>query len=68
MSSNSLGEFSNNNGILFSKQNALMEPIDDLNSTWSDEISYLTIHSAYHIGQIVTARKRQNSWKDEYGV
>ncbi|ALC81289.1 MULTISPECIES: DinB family protein [Bacillus] len=46
----------------------LLEQVAWSNSTWSDEISYLTIHSAYHIGQIVTARKRQNSWKNEYGV
>jgi hypothetical protein len=49
-------------------EKTLLEPIPGADSFWCDEISHLTIHSSYHIGQIVTARKRLHTWKDEYGV
>jgi uncharacterized damage-inducible protein DinB len=36
--------------------------------TWSESLSSITLHNAYHIGQIVTIRKMQESWNNEQGV
>jgi uncharacterized damage-inducible protein DinB len=36
--------------------------------TWSSELIHLTIHNAYHIGQIVHIRKLQGSWDSKQGV
>jgi hypothetical protein len=36
--------------------------------TWLESISSITLHNAYHIGQIVTIRKIQGSWNKEQGV
>ncbi|MFB3161839.1 DinB family protein [Neobacillus sp. 179-J 1A1 HS] len=36
--------------------------------TWLESISSITLHNAYHIGQIVTIRKLQGSWNKEEGV
>lgn len=36
--------------------------------TWLESISSITLHNAYHIGQIVTIRKMQGSWSKEQGV
>ncbi|WHY02902.1 DinB family protein [Neobacillus sp. DY30] len=36
--------------------------------TWLESISSITLHNAYHIGQIVTIRKMQGSWMKELGV
>ncbi|MDQ0972002.1 putative damage-inducible protein DinB [Neobacillus niacini] len=36
--------------------------------TWLESISSITLHNAYHIGQIVTIRKLQGSWNKEQGV
>ena len=36
--------------------------------SWFDVLSNITIHNAYHIGQIVTIRKQQGSWNSEQGV
>ncbi|GIN73365.1 hypothetical protein J14TS2_38400 [Bacillus sp. J14TS2] len=33
-----------------------------------DALTHLTIHTAYHIGQIVDIRKQQGTWKSELGV
>ncbi len=35
---------------------------------WYEYLSNITIHNAYHIGQIVTIRKQQGSWNPEQGV
>jgi hypothetical protein len=36
--------------------------------TWLESISSITLHNAYHIGQIVTIRKMQGSWSKEQGL
>lgn len=35
---------------------------------WSETISYLVLHNAYHIGQIVYIRKQTDTWKEQNGV
>ncbi|OWA37655.1 hypothetical protein B9G55_06280 [Saccharibacillus sp. O16] len=35
---------------------------------WTADLTHLTIHNAYHIGQIVLIRKQQGSWDKKYGV
>ena len=35
---------------------------------WAGDLTHLTIHNAYHIGQIVFIRKQQGSWDKKYGV
>ncbi|WP_322906978.1 DinB family protein [Paenibacillus campi] len=35
---------------------------------WAKELSNITQHMAYHIGQIVQIRKQQQSWNPEQGV
>ncbi|QDH23125.1 DinB family protein [Saccharibacillus brassicae] len=41
---------------------------DDKFGKWASDLSHLTIHNAYHIGQIVFIRKQQGSWDKKYGV
>lgn len=41
---------------------------DDKFGKWANDLSHLTIHNAYHIGQIVFIRKQQGSWDKKYGV
>jgi uncharacterized damage-inducible protein DinB len=36
--------------------------------TWYVVLLNITIHNAYHIGQIVTIRKQQGSWNPKVGV
>jgi uncharacterized damage-inducible protein DinB len=35
---------------------------------WLETLTSITLHNAYHIGQIVTIRKMQGSWSKEQGV
>jgi uncharacterized damage-inducible protein DinB len=37
-------------------------------ATWYEMFTQMTIHNAYHIGQIVTLRKQQGSWNPDQGV
>ncbi|CAM3471276.1 MULTISPECIES: DinB family protein [Saccharibacillus] len=47
----------------------LIEQADDEQfGKWASDLSHLTIHNAYHIGQIVFIRKQQGSWDKKYGV
>jgi len=41
------------------------QAIEDQNATWFNVLSNITIHNAYHIGQIVTLRKQQGSWNPQ---
>jgi uncharacterized damage-inducible protein DinB len=41
---------------------------DESKETWLESLSSITLHNAYHIGQIVTIRKMQGSWSKEQGV
>lgn len=41
---------------------------EDSNGTWLETLASITLHNAYHIGQIVTIRKLQGSWSKENGV
>jgi hypothetical protein len=36
--------------------------------SWYDMFAQMTIHNAYHIGQIVHLRKQQGSWNQAQGV
>jgi uncharacterized damage-inducible protein DinB len=40
----------------------------DAPETWYTAIANMTIHTAHHIGQIVTLRKMQGSWDPHQGV
>jgi hypothetical protein len=44
------------------------EELNDSFYDWNSILSQLTIHNAYHIGQIVHIRKQQRSWNEERGV
>lgn len=47
----------------------LSQPVfPDRETTWLDVIANISIHNAYHIGQIVFLRKLQGSWDREKGV
>lgn len=41
---------------------------EESKETWLESLSSITLHNAYHIGQIVTIRKMQGSWSKEQGV
>ncbi|MCK6255406.1 DinB family protein [Fictibacillus sp. WQ 8-8] len=41
---------------------------EDRHEEWGSVIANLTIHTAYHTGQILYARKKQGSWNVENGV
>ena len=41
---------------------------NDEGASWYEILNHITIHNAYHIGQIVSARKRQGSWGADQGV
>ncbi|MDO3412531.1 DinB family protein [Saccharibacillus sp. CPCC 101409] len=46
-----------------------LEQADDARlEKWTGDLTHLTIHNAYHIGQIVFIRKQQGSWDKKYGV
>lgn len=46
-----------------------LDRTDDENADkWVGDLTHLTIHNAYHIGQIVFIRKQQGSWDKKYGV
>ncbi|WP_223587888.1 DinB family protein [Neobacillus bataviensis] len=47
----------------------LDQPVNpDSNHPWIETLTSITLHNAYHIGQIVTIRKMQGSWDKEQGV
>ena len=48
----------------------LASPMDDKNpeSSWNELFGLNNIHTAYHIGQIVTLRKLQGTWDKSKGV
>lgn len=41
---------------------------EDIKEPWIEALTNITIHTAYHIGQIVSIRKIQGSWNKEQGV
>jgi len=42
--------------------------LEGYEETWYDRFAQMTLHNAYHIGQIVHLRKQQGSWNSEQGV
>ena len=44
------------------------EALKDFGDSWYAVLSQITIHNAYHIGQIVTLRKQHGTWDLEKGV
>jgi uncharacterized damage-inducible protein DinB len=46
----------------------MQKAIKGYDDTWYDLFAQMTIHIAYHIGQIVYLRKQQGSWSSEQGV
>ncbi len=46
----------------------MQKAIKDYEYTWYDLFAQMTIHNAYHIGQIVSLRKQQGSWDSKQGV
>lgn len=44
------------------------EALKDFGDSWYAVLSQITIHNAYHIGQIVTLRKQHGTWNPEAGV
>ncbi|MEH7482887.1 DinB family protein [Neobacillus drentensis] len=58
-----------NETIQACEDDKLDEPFNpESKSLWITTLSSLTLHNAYHIGQIVTLRKIQGSWDKEQGV
>jgi uncharacterized damage-inducible protein DinB len=52
-----------------SEAKKLAAPIKkDSSVSWYAALSHMMIHTAYHIGQIVTLRKLQGSWEPAQGV
>ncbi len=52
-----------------SDEEKLEQPIsEDIKEPWIEALTNITIHTAYHIGQIVSIRKIQGSWDKEQGV
>ena len=47
---------------------AVKKSEDENLDRWLQDLTHLTIHNAYHIGQIVTIRKQQGSWDATKGV
>lgn len=47
---------------------SLQEAEESTLEQWASDITHLTIHTAYHIGQIVHIRKEQGSWNPSNGV
>lgn len=45
-----------------------LEAANSSGDSWYAILTHVTIHNAYHIGQIVSARKRQGSWDSDRGV
>lgn len=41
---------------------------EDRLQQWAADLTHLTIHTTYHIGQIVQIRKEQGSWNPSNGV
>ncbi len=41
---------------------------NDPEGTWAYYIALINVHTAYHVGQIVTLRKSQGSWDKSKGV
>lgn len=55
--------------IMNSEDEKFNQPIsEESKETWLESLSSITLHNAYHIGQIVTIRKMQGSWSKEQGV
>jgi uncharacterized damage-inducible protein DinB len=44
------------------------EAFEGYEGSWYDMFAQMTIHTAYHIGQIVYIRKQQGSWDSAQGV
>ncbi|AIC92907.1 DinB family protein [Shouchella lehensis] len=42
--------------------------LEDFSEAVTEYLTLLTLHNAYHIGQIVTIRKQQGTWPTELGV
>lgn len=54
---------------LFTSWEKAIESADEAKLVgWSETISKMNAHNAYHIGQIVVMRKAQGSWDAEKGV
>lgn len=41
---------------------------EESKETWSESLSSIILHNAYHIGQIVSIRRMQGVWSKEQGV
>lgn len=48
--------------------NGIEQAQDEKIGKWAGDLTHLTLHNAYHIGQIVMIRKQQGSWDTKYGV
>lgn len=47
----------------------VVETFDDqIFTKFASQLTHLTIHNAYHIGQIVDIRKQQGKWNPELGI
>ena len=51
-----------------SEEKLAQEAFKDAGDSWYAFLAQLTIHNAYHIGQIVCTRKLQGSWDAAQGV
>jgi uncharacterized damage-inducible protein DinB len=58
----------NINTIMSEWVNTVKDSQEDKVESWSSDLVHLTIHNAYHIGQIVHIRKQQGTWNPKQGV
>lgn len=57
------------NALREAEESKLAGPVrKDSTVSWHAALSNMAIHTAYHIGQIVTLRKKQGSWDPKQGV
>lgn len=57
------------NSVRECEDGKLDQPVNpESNHPWIETLASITLHNAYHIGQIVTIRKMQGSWDKAQGV
>ena len=49
-------------------EQAIAEASEEQLNTWGSEVAHISAHNAYHIGQIVYIRKRNDWWNASQGV
>lgn len=56
------------NTLMLEWPHAVRTATDEQMKRWDKDLAQLTIHTAYHIGQIVTLRKQADNWDPTNGI